>query len=132
MDMGFQLHGNGPLLSDSLSNNGPLQLLGIVSQYFLYSYAGGKLEHICIEFVFHNVAYRRCDMPWFVEWMDFMYGIAQMSQLPCSPDAAPWDYFLLPKLKVLKDKWVDDVKTIEHIEAKQLLMIPWIESESWL
>jgi hypothetical protein len=34
-------------------------------------YAGGKFKHIYTELFFRKVAYAMCDVPWYVEQMDF-------------------------------------------------------------
>ncbi|CAK9828015.1 Histone-lysine N-methyltransferase SETMAR [Anthophora retusa] len=58
------------------------------------------------------------------------HGIVQIRQPPYSPDLAPCDFWLFPKLKnSLKGRRFQDVEEIKTNTTKQLLAIPKIEYE---
>jgi len=56
------------------------------------------------------------------------HGIVQLRQPPYSPDLAPCDFWLFPKLKnPLKGRRFDDVEEIKRNATKRLLAIPKAE-----
>jgi len=64
------------------------------------------------------------------------YGTAQLQQLPYSPDLAPCDFFLFPRLKeVLKGHQFEAMEDIKRNSTKTLLDIPKEEfakcSQQW-
>ena len=50
------------------------------------------------------------------------HKIVQLRQPPYSPDIAPCDFWMFPKLKMaLKGKWFDDIETIQSNATRELM-----------